>query len=308
MKKQIRGSLLLLLTALIWGSAFVAQKKGMDHVGPLTYNAIRMLIGGFVLMPVIAVLDRNRTKAEKEKIRSSRKHLLLGGFCCGLCLLGGSNFQQIGLYYTSAGKGGFITALYVVMVPIFSFFLFRKRVPILGWLSVLVAIVGFYLLCIHKGEGFNIGFGEWMVLICAVIYSFHILAADHFSPLVDGVRLSCLQFLFVGGISMVGMFLFENPSLSAIWDARISILYAGVLSCGVAYTLQIVAQKDVPPFIATLIMSLESVFSALAGWLIMGDHMSTREFCGCVIVFAGVIMAQLPDKQSVSEGAGDNCC
>ncbi|MDD3367389.1 MAG: DMT family transporter [Lachnospiraceae bacterium] len=293
MKKQIRGSLLLLLTAMIWGSAFVAQKKGMDYVGPFTYCGIRMLIGSAVLIPVILVQDHFRSEDEKRKMKLNQKSLLTGGLFCGLFLFGGSIFQQIGLQYTTAGKGGFITALYIILVPLFGLFL-HKKVSNLAWISVVVAVIGFYLLCIK--EDFSIGYGDMMVLICAVLFSGHILVVDYFSPRVDGVRLSSIQFLVCGVISCILMFFFETPSWSAIWDAKECILYAGVLSSGVAYTLQIIAQKDVAPVVATLLMSLESVFSALAGWLILKDQMTVREFLGCAIVFAAVILAQMPES------------
>ena len=298
MKKQIRGVLLLLLTAMIWGSAFVAQKKGMDYIGPFTYCGIRMIIGSIVLLPVIAVLGRMKSKKEQQNEidRSERARLYIkSGVLCGLCLFGGSIFQQFGLQYTTPGKAGFITALYVVIVPVLGLFM-HKKVTLFSWIGVVLAIAGFYLLCIK--EGFQISNGDFLVLICAIMFSFHILVIDHYSPMVDGIILSCIQFFVCGSICIILMFLFEKPGFSAIWDARGSILYAAVFSSGVAYTLQIIAQKDVPPVIATLLMSLESVFSALTGWLILHDEMTFRELSGCVIVFIAVILAQLPQGKS----------
>lgn len=295
MRKQLRGSLLLLLTALIWGSAFVAQSKGMEHIGPFTYNGIRTLIGGIVLLPVIALFSRSRSGPQAQMTAEEkavcRKSTWLGGLCCGLALCVASSFQQYGIQYTSAGKAGFITALYIVIVPILGL-LFRRKVRKTVWACVAVAIVGFWLLCIKAD--FSLGLGDLLVLICAFFFSVHILVIDHFSPKADCIKMSCIQFFVAGLVCLIPAFLFESPTLTSILDAKWSILYAGVLSSGVAYTLQILGQRDTEPTVATLLMSLESVFSALSGWLILHESLSAKELIGCGLVFIAVVFAQVP--------------
>ena len=298
MKKQtipLKNSLILLLTATIWGVAFVAQSVGMDYVGGFTFNAVRSIIGSIVLLPVILFLDRQKTPAvrtEEEK-KSGQKTLLMGGIACGICLCLASNFQQFGIKYTTVGKAGFITACYIVIVPILGLFLKKKCSPYI-WGAVVMALIGLYLLCIT--DGFSIGKGDILVMICAVLFSLHILVIDYFSPNVDGVKMSCIQFLECGILSGIPALIFENPQISSILAAWQPILYAGVMSCGVAYTLQIVGQKNMNPTVASLILSLESCISVLAGWIILGQSMSRKEILGCVIMFAAIILAQLPEK------------
>ena len=298
MKKQtipLKNSLILLLTATIWGVAFVAQSVGMDYVGGFTFNAVRSIIGSIVLLPVILFLDRQKTPAvrtEEEK-KSGQKTLLMGGIACGICLCLASNFQQFGIKYTTVGKAGFITACYIVIVPILGLFLKKKCSPYI-WGAVVMALIGLYLLCIT--DGFSIGKGDILVMICAVLFSLHILVIDSFSPKVDGVKMSCIQFLVCGILSGIPALIFENPQISSILAAWQPILYAGVMSCGVAYTLQIVGQKNMNPTVASLILSLESCISVLAGWIILGQSMSRKEILGCVIMFAAIILAQLPEK------------
>lgn len=295
MSKKMRGNLMLLLTALIWGTAFVAQSAGMDHVQPFTYNGVRTLIGGLVLIPVIMLFDRlkpadSRPSAAEQKVIN--KNSLIGGICCGTVLCVASCFQQFGVSMTTAGKAGFITALYIVIVPLMGVFI-KKKIPKIIWLCVAIAVAGFYLLCVK--EGFSVGTGDLLVLCCAFFFSIHIMVIDHFTAgKVDGVRMSCVQFLVAGIMAIVLMFLFEEPTLASIWDARVSILYAGVMSCGVAYTLQILGQKDTDPTMATLLMSLESVFAALSGWVLLHESLSLKEIFGCAMVFAAVILAQIP--------------
>lgn len=300
--RPIQSSLMLVLTALIWGLSFVAQSVGMEYVGPFTFNCVRSVIGGLVLIPCIFLLDRFGGKAvpvsgSRERFRlvpgsfSERRTLLVGGISCGVVLAIASSLQQFGIMYTTVGKAGFITALYIIIVPIFGLF-FKRRVPMMVWVSVAVAVAGMYLLCIT--EDFRIGKGDVLVLLCAFAFSIHILLIDHFSSHVDGVRMSCLQFLTCGVLCGVCMLLFESPSLQSILIAWLPILYAGVLSCGVAYTLQIVAQQHVEPTVASLILSLESVFATLFGWLILGQSLSMKELFGCLLVFCAIILAQLP--------------
>ena len=298
MKKQqipLKNSLLLLLTATIWGVAFVAQSVGMDYVGGFTFNMARSLIGSAVLLPVIWFMGRNSSKkAEEAQGSSSRKDLLWGGLACGILMCLASNFQQFGIKYTTVGKAGFITACYIVLVPILGLFLKKKCSPFI-WLAVAMSVAGLYLLCIT--DGFSIGKGDILVLICAVLFSFHILVIDYYSPKVDGVKLSCIQFLVCGILSGIPALIFEKPEMSAVLTAWLPILYAGVMSCGVAYTLQIIGQKNMNPTVASLILSLESCISVLAGWVILGQQLSAREIAGCVIMFAAIILAQLPQKE-----------
>ncbi len=292
---RLRGCLMLLLCALIWGTAFVAQSAGMDYVEPFTYNGIRTLIGGLVLLPVIALFDRLKPQSERptrEEKREIDRNSWKAGVICGLFLAFASSFQQIGISMTTAGKAGFVTALYVVIVPVLGIFL-GKKVPKIVWLCVAAAVAGFWLLCVK--EGFSVSTGDLLVLCCAFLFSFHILAVDRFNGWkVDGVRMSCCQFLTAGTLMLIAMAFTEHPTLSAIWDARVTILYAGVMSCGVAYTLQILGQKLTEPTEATLLMSLESVFAALSGWLLLDEKLAGREIFGCILVFAAVIFAQIP--------------
>ena len=303
MKKEssipVRNSLLLLLTATIWGVAFVAQSVSMDYIGGFTFNAVRNLIGALALLPVIWGLNKTKSPEEKARIQTSSDHktLITGGICCGILLCLASNFQQFGIKYTTVGKAGFITACYIIIVPVIGIFLKKKCSPFI-WVAVVLSLCGLYLLCLTPGEGFAIGKGELLVLICAFLFSLHILVIDHFSPLVDGVKMSCIQFLVCGILSGIPALLFESPNLAGIFAAKVPILYAGVMSCGVAYTLQIIGQKNMNPTVASLILSLESCISVLAGWLILGQNLSGREIIGCVLMFGAIILAQLPQKNA----------
>ncbi len=295
MTKKIQGNIMLLITALIWGSAFVAQSAGMDYVGPFTYNVCRSILGFFVLIPVLCIFRKSNHKAHPlstEEKKDLNKNSIIGGIFCGIILGVASAFQQVGLSMTTAGKGGFITALYIILVPILGIF-FKKKVPKIIWICVLIALLGFYLLCIK--EDFTVSKGDFLCLICAVCFSFHIIVIDHFTAKnTDGVMMSCVQFLVAGLLSVVPMLLTETPTLSSIWDAKVTILYAGVLSSGIAYTLQILAQRHTNATVATLLMSLESVFAALFGCLILHEVLTGKELLGCVFVFLAVILAQVP--------------
>ena len=292
MKHRTANNLLLALTAFIWGSAFVAQSVGMDHVGPFTFNSIRSFMGGIVLLPVILILRRQSGRTNKNE----KNGLLLwsGGICCGITLAAASSLQQIGLIYTSAGKAGFITAMYILIVPVMGIFI-GKKAGMKTWIGVALAAAGMYFLCIT--DGFHIARGDFFVFLCAVIFSVHILLIDYFSPKTDGVALSCIQFFVCGILCAVPMLISERPKIAEIAGAWMPLAYAGVLSCGVGYTLQIVAQKNTDPTVASLILSLESVFSVLTGWVILGEKLSGRELFGCVLVFIAVILAQLPKKK-----------
>ena len=300
MNKRLKSDGLLFLTAFIWGSAFVAQKVGAD-IGTFTYNGIRTFIGGLVLIPVILVLDsmsRKKhpvdTKTAEEKA-AEKKLLIIGGLCCGMALFIASTLQQYGINFTTAGKAGFITSLYAVIVPIMSIVLGRKVRPII-WLCVLLGACGLFLLCIKQGESFHLQVGDLFVLLCAFAFAVHILVIDYFSPKCNGVKMSCIQFLFAGAIGIICMFIFEEPNLMMILGAWKPILYAGVLSCGVAYTLQIVAQADADPTEASLILCLESVFSVITGAIVLGESMPLRGLLGCCLIFGAVVISQLPSR------------
>lgn len=317
MKGRRKNNILLMMTAFIWGSAFVAQSAGMEYIGPFTFNSVRCLLGAAALLPVIWTLDRKkkitgRRESSAETERKERRTLLLGGLFCG-CLLGAaSTLQQIGMVYTSAGKAGFITALYILLVPIFSIFL-GKKAGLKVWMGVVLAVLGMYFLCITNG--FIIGKGDLLVCICSVIFSVHILVIDYYAPRADGVKLSCIQFFVSGIMCAIPMVIIERPSIEEIYAAGLPLVYAGVLSCGVAYTLQIIAQKDTDPTVASLLLSLESVFAALTGGLVLGEKLSKREALGCVLVFSAIILAQLParntggkeERQSWKSGGEKTC-
>lgn len=297
---QIRQSLILLLTATIWGVAFVSQSVGMDYVGPFTFNGIRCLIGAAVLVPFAFLPQKISKKEDGQDLhkKEDRKTLLAGGVCCGVILFAASSLQQIGIQYTTVGKAGFITAMYIIMVPIFGIFL-KKKVGIKIGISVVTAVAGLYLLCMT--ESLKPEAGDILVFLCAVIFAFHIMAVDHFSPLVDGVKMSCLQFFVSGILGCICMFVWEKPNLSMILAAWRPLLYAGVLSCGVGYTLQIIGQRGMNPTVASLIMSLESVISVLAGFVLLKEVLSRRELFGCVLMFAAIILAQLPDRHGAQK-------
>lgn len=305
MNKKIQSNIMLLITALIWGSAFVAQKAG-TVLEPFTYNGARFLIGGLVLIPVILLFARINEgkeiedavpKTDEEK-SAEKKVLITGGICCGLVLCLAGNLQQFGLYFDAdAGKAGFITALYIVIVPVLGLFL-KKRVRPIIWLSVAIGAVGFYMLCIAgKGAGFTLETGDLFVLICSFAFSCHILVIDHFSPKCDGVKLSCIQFSVAGIVSLILMGIFETPVIADIIDCWLPILYCGVFSSGIAYTLQVVGQKYAEPAVASLIMSLESVFAVLFGVLMLNESLTFIEIIGCIIIFAAVVISQLPSKE-----------
>lgn len=302
-KQQLIGIVFMLLATFFWGTTFVAQSAGMDYIGPFTYNCCRSFVGCIVLIPVAIFYERLNNKGVSSQaegtpsVTNNKKSLLIGGIVCGTVLTVASGLQQIGIIYTSVGKTGFLTVLYIVLVPIFGLFL-KKKCQLNVWISVLVAVVGLYLLCIQ--EDFSIVLTDLYVLGCAVMWAIHILVVDHYSPRVNGVWLSSIQFLVCGILSGVLMFIFETPTLDSIIACAGPILYAGVFSSGVAFTLQILAQKYLDASIAALIMSTESVFSVLSGWIILHETLSTREALGCVFMFIAVLFAQftLPKRKA----------
>ncbi|MBQ8539887.1 MAG: DMT family transporter [Clostridia bacterium] len=294
MNKQIRSSILLLITAIIWGVAFVAQDVGMDYWSPFAFNGIRNYIGAAVLLPFIYLRDKSRgEKAQKW----SDKTLITGGVLCGIALCSATCFQQFGIQLSdaSAGKAGFITAFYIVLVPIAGIFI-KKKCPVTAYVAAVIAAVGLYILCIPAGEVFRVEFADILVFICALIFTIQILLVDHYSPKVDGVKLACIQFFTSAVISTVGAFVTGSFSVTFNLTAWIPILYAGILSSGVAYTLQIIGQKNLNPTVASIIMSLEACVSVIAAWIILGDAMNARQITGCVIMFAAILLAQVPTK------------
>lgn len=289
---KTKSNLMLLLCAMIWGSAFVAQSRGMDHIGPWTFNAMRSLIGGLTLLVLIPFLDRVRNV--KKEAHTDSKILLAGGVICGAVLCFASYFQQTGIQYTTVGKAGFLTALYTIAVPVLGIFAGKKTRPLV-WVCVVISLVGFYFLSLEGS--FSLGLGDGLVLIGSLLFAVHILVIDYFSPKTDGVRLSCIQFFTAGIISFIPMMILEHPSLTSILQAATPILYAGVLSSGAGYTLQIVGQKGADPAVASLILSLESVFAAVSGFLFLHQVLSIREVFGCVLIFFAIIISQLPEKK-----------
>lgn len=321
----LRQSLLLFLTAVIWGVAFVAQSAGMDYVGPFTYNGVRCILGGLVLLPCIALLDRlqggrsaqgdaaaqaaESMKTEEalqptectvppmpeETRKRNGRQLAAGGICCGIILFVASSLQQLGIQYTSVGKAGFLTAMYILLVPVMGLFV-HKKVGMKVWIGVVFAVCGLYLLCMTNG--FKLERGDALVLACAVVFSLHILVIDYFSPKVDGVRMSCIQFWVCGIVALLCSFVFEQPDLNSILAAWQPVCYGGIMSCGIAYTLQIVGQKGMNPTVASLILSLESVVSVVAGFLILEQTMSRRELLGCSLMIVAIVLAQLPNRRN----------
>ena len=309
---KLRNTFFLLLTAMIWGAAFVAQSVSMDYIGPFTFICLRSVIGGLFLIPVIIVLDGIRKKnqnesanvvssentlynietEEKQRLSWKNKQLIEGGIVCGIFLFFANCFQQTGIQYTTVGKAGFITTFYIIIVPLIGLF-FKKYCGILTWIGVVIALAGLYFLCIT--QKLTIQRGDALILCCSVLYAGQILAIDHYNPFVDGVKMSCIQFLTGGVLGAVFMFLFENPSIAMILSAAGPILYTGIMSTGVGYTLQIVGQKGLNPTVAALILSLESVFSALSGYVFLHQVLTTRELIGCVLMFIAIVLAQLPD-------------
>lgn len=298
---QRRNSFLLVLAAFIWGIAFVAQSEGGKY-GPYTFNGIRFLLGAAVLCPVILLINRKNNSSRRDTSPEQKKALLIGGISCGIILGFASTLQQLALFYGStAGKAGFLTTCYILIVPIIGL-LFGKKCGWNIWVGIVLTLIGLYLLCM-KGS-FSLQLPDLLLLLCALGFSLHILCVDHFSPLVDGIKLSCVQFLVAGIVSLIPAFFvdmqhsFANiPSMLATFTAPtalISLLYAGILSSGAGYTLQVVGQKGLNPTVASLLMSLESVFSVLGGWVILHETMSGRELFGCVLIFIAVILAQIP--------------
>ena len=297
-KTQFKGVFLLLLTAFIWGVAFVAQSEGMEHIDAFSFSGIRMVFGVCVLLPFIIVRDKmqNKKLPDDKKIKLFDKKLLVCGGLLGVVFFFACNLQQFAFYYTGAGKIAFITALYMFFVPLFGL-CFKKRVPWLTWVCVAFGFVGLWFLCIDPANLGGINVGDLLAMGCAVFFAVQILMIEKFAQQIDGVKLSCMQFLVAGTMSCICMFVFEKPDLASIGNAIVPLLYAGVMSCGIAYTLQIVGQKYTESTIASLIMCMESVFAVLASALLLNEVMTTREVIGCVVMFVAIILSQLSEMK-----------
>ena len=293
---HVRQIVFPLLTALIWGTSFVAQDVCSEKMGAMTFNAVRSYIAVIALLLIIFIfgkLKKDKPQLTTEQKKQGRRQLWIGGLCCGTALAVGANLQQAGLGAgTDAGKAGFITALYIVLVPIFGL-VFKKKVSLPVWISVALAVAALYLLCVSGTM--TIAYGDLLMLLCAAFFAIHILVIDHFTQFVDGMKLSCIQFLVAGTWSFIGMLVFEQPDWSAVLSCALPILYVGIFSSGVAYTLQILAQKGSNPTVVSILLSMESVFAVISGAILLHQQMTGREYFGCVLMLAAVLLAQIPN-------------
>lgn len=300
--KNIKGSIFLLLAAIIWGTSFVVQKLGMNYVEPFTFGASRFLLGALVLLILIFAFDFINKKNKKEsndnekseENKYNKKDLIKGGILCGFALFFGASLQQWGIVYTTAGKAGFITTLYIVLVPVIGIFM-RKKVDSYTWLGIILAVIGLYMLTIK--EGFSMEIGDAIVLAGTLFWAMHIIIVDTFAPKTESLKLSCVQFITAGTLSLISALIFENPTISAIIDCAFPILYAAIFVVGVAYTLQIIGQRYTNPTVASLLMSLESVFSAICGAIFLNESMTLKEIIGCILVFVAVLLTQINFKE-----------
>ena len=303
-KKTLAANLILLLTAMIWGLGFVAQRAGMEYVGPLTFGATRFALGALTLLPIILYTDRKRQNEVAKPDRNGwHKTLYAAGIACGSILFVAANFQQVGLVFTSAGKAAFITSLYIVLVPLFGYF-FRHKAGLRVWGGVLLAAVGLFLLTVS--ERMSMAPGDLIVLIGAFFWALHILVIDHFLPRVDAIKLAFLQFAVASVLCAVLMLLREQPSLAALVMVAVPVFYSGILSVGAGFTLQIVGQRHTSPTVASLLLSMESVFGALAGYLLLKELLTAKELLGCILMFVAIILSQLPEKSV--QGPDTNIC
>jgi drug/metabolite transporter (DMT)-like permease len=290
--KRFGANMLLLLTAAIWGFAFVAQRVGSQYVGAFTFNGVRFALGSISLIPLIIYFDKRKKSGSNNegKVKVNVKKSILPGVVVGIVLYVAATLQQVGLIYTTVGKASFITGLYMVFVPIIGIFL-KHKVGKNSWIGVVIAVVGLYLLCVN--ENFRIGYGDLLEVIGAIFWAIHILTIDYFSSKMDALKLSCIQFATCSFLSLVTALIFEQITMSGISQALVPILYGGLLSVGVAYTLQVVAQKNAKPSHAAMILSMESVFGAIGGALLLGESMSSRGYIGCILIFGGILVSQI---------------
>ena len=307
--QRLKGNMILLLVSFVWGLSFIAQSKGVEELSPVLFHGVRCVLGGAVLLPVIFFLDKAKTR-KGLKVQKMDKTLFTGGIVCGVFLCLAGTLQTMGMVYTSPGKAGFITALYMVIIPIIELFMGKKPRPVI-LISVLIAISGLYLMCMDAS--FSVNMGDIMILICAFLFAGHIMAIDYFSPKVDGVKLASMQFFVAGILDLIWVLIFEDVKLMPILNCWAAIGYSGIMSCGVAYTLQIIGQKYTDPTSASILMSLESVFATLStvvlialGWNITGGALTSKEIWGCVLMFVAIILVQLPEK-SKTEKIVENC-
>ena len=297
--KKIFGNTLLIFVAAIWGTAFVFQRSGMEHIEPVTFSAARMSLAAVFIGAIAKIMTVKKSSDDVSGTDKDNKNTIVGGICCGAFLSIASIFQQMGIVYTTAGKAGFITTLYILIVPVISFVIFKKRSPWYVWAAIVLGVIGLDLLCLN--ENFTLSQGDTLICICAVLFSGHILCCDHFAKRGDPVKIASIQFMTAAVISWIASFIMETPDLDKIVSALIPIVYCGIVSGGAGYTLQMVAQKYTDPTSASLIMSLESVFAVIAGALILHERMSHRELIGCVIMFLAIILVQLPVPEKVVE-------
>lgn len=293
-KGRLLGPLFCISAALIWGLSFVFQSEGSGIVETFTFNGIRTFLGGIVLIPIVAFsfLKKNKGLSKEERQKFPIKEVFIGGLCCGIPLFIGGNLQQEAFRYLDAGKVGFITALYMLLVPIFGLFL-KQRAKLNVWVGIGFGVFGLFLLSVKKGD-FSLGKGEIITILCAVGFAAQIIAIDRFCRRVDCVALSCMQFLIAGVLSIICMFIFETPNITAIKGAGVQILYTGIMSCSCAFTFQVIGQKYSEPASSSILLCLESVFSVIFGWIILNQALNARELTGCAIMFVGIILTQLP--------------
>ena len=296
MNKNLRGALILLLTAIIWGFAFAAQSLGMEKIGPFTFQASRMILASLVLLPTALIFSKKREKTTGKKEAFLDKKTLLAGMACGFFLFTAASLQQIGIVYTSVGHAGFLTALYLLIVPVLGIFM-GKKVSARIWFCILLALIGLYLLFM-TGEGLSLSIGDVLATLCAFVFSLHIITVDKLTQELDGVKISFVQMTFAGLLSLVCALIFEEPRIADIAASWLPIAYAGVLSCGVAYTLQIVGQKYAEPTVASIVMSLESVFAVISGVLLLSQIPTGFEIAGCIVMFTAMVISQLPEKKT----------
>lgn len=297
-KMRILGPILLVSAAMIWGLSFVAQKQGMNYVDGFTFNGIRSLIGGIVLVPIILFRAKkhpvNLPAAEKKQ---TRKNNVKGILIVGTMLCIGSNLQQFAFDYIEPGKVGFITALYMLLVPLISFIFYKKKQPFTTWIGVILGVGGLYMICMGGSASFSLGKGELLALLCSIAFALHIIVIDKFASKIDCIVLSCGQYFVTGIVSCILMFIFEEPNINNILQAAVPILYAGIMSCSCAFTFQIIGQKYTDPTLSSMLLCLESVFSVIFSFIILGERMTTIEYIGCAVMFAAIIIAQLPAKK-----------
>jgi len=293
-KKILRANMLLLLASAIWGLAFVAQKVGANYIGAFTFNGIRFALGSLSLIPVLIYFNKKSSITSEKIIMDSP---LKGGLIAGGVIFIGNSFQQIGMSYTTAGKAAFITAFYIVLVPIFSIFL-KRRISLSNWIGVFVALTGLYLLSIT--ESFTISVGDLLQVGGAICFAIHILLIDHYIKKVDAIKLSFVQFTTCSILSLVAALIFETITLNSIAQAMIPILYGGIFSVGIAYTLQVVGQKNAKPSHAAIILSMESVFATLGGFMILNENLTFRASMGCLFMLLGILLSQFQNIRKIS--------